>query len=232
MRMAAAIKSVLLIRHGVTEMNEYLGSTPYGMPGFVDPGLFDTRLTERGRRQAEGLQQWLSEEHTRQPFDLVISSPLTRALATADIALGPVPARCDVDPDLAERCWLSSDVGRAPSEVAQDFPRFAKALGSLNDEWWWEGDRTAAEAAKGARLTLQGAKVLEGVALAVEPSDHFLMRVQRFRDRLLAADEKRIVVFAHWGVFYALTGGRSMRNCEVVVCTAEELRVPLKAPPD
>ena len=45
---------VVLIRHGVTEMNEWLSQPGkgWGSSNFVDPGLYDTRLTERGVRQA------------------------------------------------------------------------------------------------------------------------------------------------------------------------------------
>ena len=39
---------------------------------------------------------------------------------------------------------------------------------------------------------------------------------------LLARPEPRVMVVAHWGVLYSLLG-RSMDNCEVFMCTAEEL---------
>ena len=36
-------------------MNEYLGKIAYGQPGFVDPGLWDTKLTDGGVQQAQAL---------------------------------------------------------------------------------------------------------------------------------------------------------------------------------
>lgn len=36
------------MRHGTTEMNEYLRRVPYGSFGFQDPLLYDTRLTKEG----------------------------------------------------------------------------------------------------------------------------------------------------------------------------------------
>ena len=44
-----------------------------------------------------------------------------------------------------------------------------------------------------------------------------------------ARPERRIAIVAHWGVFYALLGGKSLRNCELHQCT-ELLADPL-APP-
>lgn len=121
--------SLLLIRHGVTEMNEYLATVrqrarvicpcahddrlanaslcvtqhPYGSGGFVDPGLYDTRLTLRGKQQAIALQELIAQEHERAPIDLCIASPLSRALETADLALGGLSVRYAVSADIAER---------------------------------------------------------------------------------------------------------------------------------
>ena len=38
-------KELILLRHGVTEMNEYLAKNPWGSPGFKDPSLWDTKLS-------------------------------------------------------------------------------------------------------------------------------------------------------------------------------------------
>ena len=64
--MILAGKSLVMIRHGVTEMNVYLGGCPYGEPGFVDPGLFDTRLTADGAALAStALRTSLAAAHER-----------------------------------------------------------------------------------------------------------------------------------------------------------------------
>lgn len=49
----SAHHSYLSCRHGMTEMNEYMNipGNEWGAKGFVDPGLFDTRLSERGLAQ-------------------------------------------------------------------------------------------------------------------------------------------------------------------------------------
>jgi len=67
--------------------------------------------------------------------------------------------QCYVTPLVAERRWLSSDVGRAPLELARDFPRFRDALlrddPPIPDEWWWEGSEVEQSAAVRERLELQ-----------------------------------------------------------------------------
>ena len=84
MKIPTTAKTLLLVRHGITEMNVYLGTSGYGTPGFVDPGKWDTRLTPDGEAQAKKLRTVLQDEQ----IDLLVSSPLTRALLTADLALG------------------------------------------------------------------------------------------------------------------------------------------------
>ena len=166
-------------------------------------------------------------------IDLLVSSPLTRALMTADLAFGDDPAAFPrvVQPLIAERRWLSSDVGRPESELASDFGHYD--LSALGDgRWWWEGDDAAAAAARAARAKLQGVAPadLRGVAMAVEPNDVFLARLRRFCDWLDARPEQRIAVVAHWGVFYSLLG-RSLKNCELVRMRSDELPVELTDSP-
>jgi 2,3-bisphosphoglycerate-dependent phosphoglycerate mutase len=62
-------------------------------PGEVD-GPVDPPLTERGRDQAGRLAAWLHDE----PFDEVVTSPLRRAVETAE----PLAARLDIEPVVDE----------------------------------------------------------------------------------------------------------------------------------
>ena len=231
-RATASATSLLFVRHGVTEMNEYLTKVPYLSPGFVDPPLYDTRLSQTGVRQAsEALRDQLRREHLRRPIELVICSPLSRALMTADLGLGDIQVPCLVDPDLAERHYLSSDVGRSPKELASEFPRFASALEALPESWWWQADAAAEREAHTARLALQGGREpLRGVALPVEPQAVFTSRLELFKSQLLARPERSVAVVAHWAVFYSLLG-KSLHNCEIVVCKDTDLLPDLVSPP-
>lgn len=53
---------------------------------------------------------------------LLVVSPLSRALHTATLAFGEQPGcPVHVEPLWRERLYLSSDVGRPPAQLAQEF---------------------------------------------------------------------------------------------------------------
>ena len=66
--------------------------------------------------------------------EVLIASPLSRALHTAELAFGNTLCPTIVEPLCSERIWLSSDVGRQPAELQQDFPTVD--LDNLEDVWW------------------------------------------------------------------------------------------------
>ncbi|WP_335936317.1 histidine phosphatase family protein [Streptomyces sp. PTD5-9] len=98
---------LLLARHGQTVWhaeNRYAG-------------VSDIALTDEGRRQARRLGEWA----VRHPVDAIWTSPLTRAIETADPAcraLGLTPRR---DHDLRE-CDFGEMEGRTLAEFAAEQP--------------------------------------------------------------------------------------------------------------
>lgn len=55
---------------------------------------------------------------------VLVVSPLTRALQTATLAFGQQPpCRVHVEPLWRERLYLSSDVGRHPQQLQQEYPQ-------------------------------------------------------------------------------------------------------------
>lgn len=121
-------KEILLVRHGITEMNEKLAETPWYSRDFVDAGLWDTRLSKRGLEGAQEAHQQLLQ-HGYKGFDFsrvqtLYASPLTRALQTAELlfagsgtSLLPATVPKVAQPLLRERLYMSSDVGRSPAEL-------------------------------------------------------------------------------------------------------------------
>ena len=57
-----------------------------------------------------------------------------------------------------------------------------------------------------------------------EPPSHFLPRMERLREALLARPEKCVALVCHWGVINALTG-MDFENCEVRGFSGDELQV-------
>jgi broad specificity phosphatase PhoE len=210
-------------------MNEYLTRHAFGGPKWTDPGLWDTRLTLRGEREAAStLRRALAAVHERDPIELCVSSPLTRAMATAHLGLGSLDVPRQLTPLLAERRYASSDVGRPAAQLADEFPLFFPAAGgvaALGERWWWSGS-TCEPSGGGA----------PGAFLAIEPQDDFLGRTRGFQLWIRDRRERRIAAVAHWGVWYSLLGGRSLSNCEVIELDLDALiaywdEVPLIAPP-
>jgi hypothetical protein len=109
-------KNIVFIRHGRTYMNDFINGIHYGGPGFTDifpdtpeykSKYHDSPLGPTGLQQADALSERLGaliggkegaeealslgKSHTNflDDLDLVVVSPLTRALQTMEIGLYP-----------------------------------------------------------------------------------------------------------------------------------------------
>jgi broad specificity phosphatase PhoE len=97
--------TVVLVRHGATEWSESGKHTSHT----------DAPLTDEGRRDAEALRPRLAGFD----FALVLTSPLSRARDTAELA--GVGDRAEVDDDLRELDYGSYD-GRTTAEIREERP--------------------------------------------------------------------------------------------------------------
>lgn len=102
----------------------------HGEPEWVRDGLavVDPPLTERGRRQAERLAEYLSDER----FDEVLVSPLVRARQTASPLLAALGAAEVIDPwleEIRDPMWHGS-----PAEKAAE--AYAELRGRSAEERW------------------------------------------------------------------------------------------------
>lgn len=98
---------IYLVRHGETELNRkqcYYGHT-------------DTALSERGICQAKHLGEYFRETS----FDRVISSPLKRAVSTAEYILGDRKQKIELDERLAEQNFGIFE-GYTYDELIQKYP--------------------------------------------------------------------------------------------------------------
>lgn len=98
---------VVLVRHGQTEWSKSGRHT----------GRTDVPLDSTGEQQAQALRPLLA----RRTFGLVLSSPLQRAVRTAELAGLPMPG---LDPDLCEWDYGSYD-GRTTTEIRSERPGWA-----------------------------------------------------------------------------------------------------------
>lgn len=176
----------MCIRHGESTFN-----AAWRAMG-IDPLYFDAPLSDAGREQVRRARSTLTDY----PVEVVITSPLTRALQTATGLFDGHPRRPRmlVAALLRERVENSCDVGRSPVQLASDFR--ALDFADLDDEWWH------ADGVPDAR------------GVCVEPVAAVAARAAEFRTFLLARPERFIAVVGHGTFLFHLTG-TLLNNCEV-----------------
>eukprot|EP01023_Acetabularia_acetabulum_P019361 TRINITY_DN19853_c0_g1_i8.p2 TRINITY_DN19853_c0_g1~~TRINITY_DN19853_c0_g1_i8.p2 ORF type:complete len:163 (-),score=11.93 TRINITY_DN19853_c0_g1_i8:134-622(-) len=112
-------KVVYIMRHGTTHMNEWLHENQYN--SCFDPMMYDTRLSERGVLGAKRMAA--TTAHLNPKPEVIIASPLTRALQTVEFAFADVDCPRIAEPLGREKIFHASDIGRSPYELQQEFPK-------------------------------------------------------------------------------------------------------------
>lgn len=178
-------KLVDLIRHGQSTFNAASAETG------IDPLHYDARLTPLGHAQVAAAREALRATD----YDLIVTSPFSRAVETTLGLFGPSPVPILVEALHRERLESSCDIGRPATALARDFP--ALAFDHLDDPWWHDSaDRNH-------------------LGHAIEPHHVFAGRVAAFRAWLVARPERRIAVIGH-GTFFLHLSGVPLANCGVL----------------
>ncbi len=177
-------KTVHLIRHGQSTFNALHDATG------LDPLIYDAPLSALGRQQVAAA----AAAFARDSYDIIFTSPLTRAIQTAKGIFG---ARAPLLVNDGHSEWMnwSCNVGRPASALAAEFPDLD--FKHLVGDWWH----------RGGEVNEHG--------IPCEPLESLLARVANFRDMIAARPEKRIAVVGHGDFFYHLTE-KYMANCERV----------------
>jgi broad specificity phosphatase PhoE len=179
-------KTVLCIRHGESTFNAAWRAAPH------DPLHFDARLSASGHEQVRRARTAV----LHYPVELVITSPLTRALQTTVGLFGDHPSgpRVEVSALLRERVENSCDLGRSPAELAAEFPSldFARL-----DGVWWHAEGTP-----------------DHRGVCIEPVPLVQARVAAFRDYVSSRPESIVAVVGHGTFLFYLTD-RVFGNCGV-----------------
>lgn len=214
--MSLALKEITWIRHGCTHMNEYLGrNRPFG-PKFTDVFTssdryfyHDTKLSAYGIRQARERLARVKPSFC-DDVQVVVTSPLTRALQTYDLGL-----RKHIDPNVpvlahpaaAERLYFVSDLGTPASElrVKYDWCNFEHC----SETWWWQHSSHLKEPYREWRPNSQGQKY----ACLGEPSHAFDQRMGRLYKFLERLPQQRIAVVCHHGVIEWMVD-KDFDNCQ------------------
>ena len=187
-------KTVHPVRHGKTEMNEYLASNHWADEKFKDPLLYDTKLSKAGIAGAQ-----LAQVHVEklEPKPEVIAS---RCLSSSS------RIRFEHDketPRVAcvharERVFHASDHGKPRKELEEVHKDFDFSHSDLQ--------RTVV-AQGGLKMKRKCA-----AKVSLEPVDVFEQRMDDLIDWINNRDEDVVALVAHWGVCFSLTG-EQFENC-------------------
>ena len=161
---------MILMRHGESEFNVVYSATR------TDPGIEDPALTEDGRAQVADAAAMLVAKDTA--ITLIISSPYTRALQSAEILADTLDAPVIVEPLVRERFAWTCDIGTGSSVLAARWPNpvFPEMA-----ERWWPAD--------------------------IESPDAVRDRAGAFHRAMIDdPDHDQTLVVSHWGFIRALCG--------------------------
>jgi glucosyl-3-phosphoglycerate phosphatase len=179
-------QTIHLIRHGQSTANVALAATGR------DPLEFDPPLSPLGEHQVVQARTLHAARH----YDLVVASPLRRAIQTASGIFGHRKGTPLIVESLhRERIENTGDVGRSPHHLKVDFPHLDFA--HLPDIWWHtDGDP-------------------DHRGIHVEPIAVLQERVAVFKDWLDQRPEQRIAVIGHGTFFFHMTGVH-FENCQLL----------------
>jgi len=173
---SSSVKRVCFIRHGQGMHNT-------SMLGWE---LIDPPLTSKGEDQAKALQERLMPD--RDAFELVMTSPLTRAIQTALFAFDGTSVPFLITPLLRERLGAPCDKGTTKSELIKTIPQIKTnkwiGLDELPEVWW--------------------------CTQSVEMD--LLSRVEKLKHFIFTRPEKVIAVVGHGGLFSRIVG-KHLSNC-------------------
>jgi len=233
-------------------MNDFIGGVHFGAPNFSDifpdtpenrHRFIDSPLTPEGVEQAKNLKSVLQRTRNLKDYsadkmeeervfgslldeiDLVVVSPLTRALETMDIGLYPLIKAHNIpivaNPLASERLYLVSDVGKTRNALKKmyEYVDFDSCMPNDDKPWHFQPTDDLKKAYVEWRPSGEG----QLYACLGEPEDHFDRRMTELYRFLHQRPERTVVLVCHAGVidwFLHETFG----NCELRIVNFDDLR--------
>ncbi|KAL3944711.1 MAG: hypothetical protein SGBAC_001226 [Bacillariaceae sp.] len=232
-------------------MNDLIGGVHFGSPNFSDVfpdtpenryKYIDSRLTPEGIKQAQNLKSVLGGTRKLQgdcadkaedesvfgslmdEIDLVIVSPLTRALETMDIGLYPLIKARNIpivaNPLASERLYLVSDVGKTRNVLKKEYEYvdFDSCIPSGDKSWHFQPTQDLKKTYVEWRPAGEG----QVYACLGEPQDCFDRRMVDLYRYLDQRPEGTIVVVCHAGVIDWFLH-ETLGNCELRIVNFDDL---------
>ena len=183
------MQRIYFLRHGQSTFNAVYDRTG------VDPMIFDAKLSACGWKQVDAVA---AQVHAIRP-DVIVSSPLSRALQTASGVRGATGAAIRVEAMHREHQVNSCDIGLPRTRLSQVFP--ALDFRQIPEIWW-------------------STREPDGDGIVVETLESVRDRADLFVGWLRRRSEKNILVVGHSGFFSLLTR-YYMKNCELIEWTGD-----------
>lgn len=205
-----APKTIYMVRHGQSIHNAQV----YADQGVDqnDERYVDACLTPLGVQQARDIAR---DVRALRP-QLVVSSPMTRAIQTAAYATAAANIPVAISELCTERLGCSCDIGSPVPVLQNRFPHLDFSAIARPDAWWWTVHNLDKPPTKPSDSNWVRSLELMQKYDVTEPYAALMKRVNAFRLWLLQRPESRIVVFAH-GVFlrHLASDGLYFSNCEI-----------------
>ena len=213
------------IRHAESAYNAYKLSPLNWLTlrALSDPMILDPPLSAVGLTQLSLLSATAAKWKLTEKAQLLVVSPLRRALDTALAVMGQaVPAagqqaqRADsagstyplpvyVSPLCTEVVDTSADIGSSPAVLSSAYPGLS--FSHLPTAWWYHKDAA------------------HPIAIHDEPKERVAHRVSSFLQWLCRREESCIVVVSHSSFIRHCTGARlKIANCQVQECAVQQQR--------
>jgi len=191
---------VIFVRHAESQSNALWTLTD------IDPWIFDPLLSEKGSQQA------LQLRNNNRFFvpQLIVSSPLKRALLTAGIVFGGIETPCHwvVHPLVTEQVSEADDIGSLKRDLIAEFPDWDWSL--VPDDFWWYIPHEYQQA---SQKLVDHQSVFRSHSWE-ESSDNLNIRISQFLNWLRDQPFERVIVFTHGDYIDEIAG----EDVETVNC--------------
>ncbi|OQS05506.1 phosphoglycerate mutase family protein [Thraustotheca clavata] len=205
-------KTIYFIRHGESTFNEWRTRSLWTFSWiFVkDPMIFDAPLSSKGHLQVEQLKEAIKDKQLNEVIQLIICSPLTRAIQTALGGFDGCNIPFKIHPSCREMLDTACDIGRDPSELSADFPTLD--FSELN-KLWYVPSRVA-----------QGDKAFDKPDEIRETIQDVDVRIKELLAFLNDRPEHEIAVVCHSSFIKRATKAtRKLKNCEIFSISFKDL---------
>ncbi|KAL4138785.1 hypothetical protein PRIC2_002289 [Phytophthora ramorum] len=229
-RHGAGTKTLYCIRHGESTFNEWRKSSLWNFSWMWvrDPMIVDAPLSAKGKKQAAKLQELIEVKQLEDKIQLIISSPLTRAIETTIGAFPDTNIPIIVEPSCREMLDTACDIGRVPAELAEQFlPLVDIDFSQLDPFWWLEMEkfpRTGPGNAPPANIVAP--QTADEVLPLRETQDELDARIREFITKLGERPEQHIAVVGHSSYFKRMLAmNRKLNNCELYETSLGDIQV-------